>query len=219
MSDNASAKPRILILYYSFTHQTERVAQAMGEVFTELGCMVTLCNIEFTDQHYKIERPLRPVIVKLCRWLVPQVLGKTGSVHVPAEILNGDYDLICLGSPTWWLNPAMPIVSFLQSSSARGLLSGKRFAVFAVCRGLWRNNVRRVRKLAQQQGAIFVDSAAFCFQGNQLQSSLSFISYMQHDANLDRCYGIKIFPFGVPAEGIGRAKEFARKLNHGLIKA
>ena len=153
----------------------------MGEVFRELDCDVELCNIEFVDERYRIELPFRPVIRKLLSWFLPQVLGKTGAVRVPEEILSGDYDLICLGSPTWWFNPAMPVVSFLKSSSASKVLAGKRFAVFAVCRKLWWNNMRRVKKLASKQGATFVDGAAFCFKGNQIQSALSFISYMKND--------------------------------------
>jgi len=211
-----AGKPRVLILYYSFTHQTQKVAEAMGEAFAELDCEVQLCNIEFVDERYRIALPFRPVIRKLLPWILPQVLGKTGKVRVPEEVLQGEYDLICLGSPTWWFHPAMPVVSFLKSSSASGLLAGKRFAVFAVCRKVWRHNVRRVKKLASQQGANFVDAAAFCFQGNEVQSALSFISYMQNDANLDRFWGVKIYEFGIPAEGIAKAKEFARQLATGL---
>ena len=103
-------KPRVLILYYSFTNQTEHVAEAMGDVFGQCGCEVRLCRIEFIDERYRMDRPFRPVIRRLLSWLLPQVLGKTGAIHVPEEITQGDYDLICLGSPTWWLNPAMPVV-------------------------------------------------------------------------------------------------------------
>lgn len=209
-------KPRVLILYYSFTNQTEHVAEAMGDVFGQLDCDVRLCKIEFVDERYRIDRPFRPVIRKLLSWMLPQVLGRTGAVHVPEDVLRGDYDLICLGSPTWWLNPAMPVVSFLKSSSASELLAGKRFVVFAVCRKLWWNNVRRVKKLARKQGATFVDAAAFCFRGNQVQSALSFISYLKNDVNLDRFWGIRIYEFGVPAEGIARAEEFARQLANEL---
>lgn len=209
-------KPRVLILYYSFSNQTRRVAEAMGEVFRESDCDVEECCIEFVDQRYRIEFPFRPVNPKLLSWLLPQLLGKTGAVRVPEEILDRDYDLICIGSPTWWFNPAMPIVSFLQSSSAGRLLSGKRFAVFTVCRKVWRHNLRRVKKLAGKQGGTFVDGATFCFQGSQLQSALSFISFMKNDKNLDRFWGVKIYDFGVPHEGIARAKEFARELGTGL---
>jgi hypothetical protein len=147
------------------------------------------------------------------------MLGKTGEVRVPEEVLAGDYDLVCIGSPTWWLNPAMPIVSFLQTPDAKRVLDGKRFAVFTVCRKIWWNNMRRVKKMAKKQGGEFVDGAAFCFQGSDLQSALSFISFMKNDANLDRFWGFKIYPFGVPEEGISRAKDFARQLSGELTKA
>ena len=209
-------KPRILILYYSFTNQTHRVAEAMGEAFAEQGCEVELCKIEFVDQRYQIQWPFRPVIPRLLGWLLPQVLGKTGSVHVPDRILETDYDLICLGSPTWWLNPAMPVASFLKTPNASRLLEGKQFAVFAVCRRLWWNNMRRVKKLARKQGATFLSGAAFCFRGNQIQSALSFISYMKHERNLDRFWGIRIYEFGVPSEGIARARTFASELSSEL---
>ena len=64
-----SAETRVLILYYSFTNQTHRVAEAMAEAFRESDCDVTLCQIEFIDERYKIEHPFRPVGRKLFSWL------------------------------------------------------------------------------------------------------------------------------------------------------
>ena len=209
-------KPRILMLYYSFTNQTRRIAETMGEVFRGLDCDVEECAIELIDKRYHIELPFRPVIRKLLGWLVPQLLGRTAAVRVPEEFLARDYDLICIGSPTWWLNPAMPIVSFLKSPAAGQLLNGRRFAVFTVCRKVWWNNMRHVKKMAKKQGGTFVDGAAFCFQGSDLQSALSFISYMKNDANLDRYCGVRIYEFGIPADGIDRARDFARELTAKL---
>lgn len=210
-------KPRVLILYYSLTNQTHRVAEAMGETFRDRGCDVDACCIEFVDERYRIELPFRPVLRKLASWFLPQVLGKTGDVRVTDEVLSGDYDFVCLGSPTWWVNPAMPIVSFLKSPSANRVLAGKRFAVFAVCRKVWWYNMRRVRKMGQKQGGEFVQGAAFCFRGSQLQSALSFISFMKNEANLDRFWGFKIYEFGIPDEGIARARDFARELADGFV--
>lgn len=205
-------KPRVLLLYYSFTHQTRNVAQAMAEVFREQGCETTECPIEFVDEHYRIAFPMRPFWPKLLGWFVPQLLGKTGAVKIPDGILDREYDLICIGSPTWWLKPAMPITSFLRSDAARKLLNGKRFAAFAVCRKIWWNNLRLVKKMAKRNGGTFVDGAAFCFRGNQIQTALSFINYMQTETNRERSCGIRIYDFGVPPEGIEQAQAFAREL-------
>lgn len=208
-------KPRVLLLYYTFTNQTRRVSSAMAEVFREQGWEAHECAIEFIDERYRIEFPFRPFWPKLMRWFLPQLRGKTGKIYVPEDVVNGEFDLICIGSPTWWLNPAMPVVSFLKSESSRRLLAGKPFVVFTVCRAIWRNNLRIVKKLAQRQGGSFVDAAAFCFQGNQLQTALSFLCYMQTESNRDRYFGIKIYNFGIPEEGIEKARSFARDLANG----
>lgn len=211
-------KPRVLILYYSFTNQTRRVAEAMSEVFGELDCEVEKCAIQFIDEQYHLQLADKPLLLRTIMSLLPaQLRGKTGKIRVPEEILKRDYDLICIGSPTWWFFPAMPIVSFLESEGAKQLLENKRFAVFAVCRAIWWHNLRQVKRMAQKQGGTFVDGAAFCFDGGYIRSELSFISYMKNDADLGRFWGFKIYKFGVSDEGIARAKEFARGLGRGLL--
>ncbi len=209
-------KPRVLLLYYSFTHQTRRVAEAMAESFHDCGCETVLCPIEFTDHRYPMQFPFKPFLRTILGWVVPQLLGRVGQVSVPQEIVEQHFELICIGSPTWWLKPAMPIVSFLNTNSARRLLDGRSFAVFVVCRALWRFNLSKVRKLASKQGGHFIRGAAFCFQGNQVQSMLSFINYLKTGADRERCWGVKLFKFGVPQDGLDKAKAFARELAETL---
>jgi hypothetical protein len=63
--------------------------------------------------------------------------GGTGEIRIPDEAADGDYDLICIGSPKWWLKTRVPIRSFLKSDAAGRLLGGKRYAAFVVCRRYW----------------------------------------------------------------------------------
>ena len=209
-------KPRVLFLYYTFTNQTKRVADAMAEVFREQGCETQHCAIEFVDERYRIGLPFKPFWPKLLWWLWPQLRRKTGKVLIDPDVINGEFDLICIGSPTWWLHPAMPIMSFLKSDDARRLLEGKHFAVFAVCRAVWWNNVRLVKKMASQHGGKFVAAAALCFKGNDIQSALSFINYMRNGTERDRYWGVKIYEFGVSSEAIEKAKSFAGELAASL---
>ena len=51
-----------------------------------------------------------------------QLRGATGEIRIPDEAREGDYDLICVGSPTWFFRPSVPIRSFLKSESARRCL-------------------------------------------------------------------------------------------------
>ena len=141
----------------------------------------------------------------------------TGKVRVPEAIVAGNYDLICIGSPSWWLHPAMPIVSFLRGEAAGRLLRGRPFAVFVVCRGAWANNLRIVRMLGERAGGTPVESEAFCFSGTTLQSALTFINYLQTGVNRDRYWGVRIHAFGVPQAGLTAAQAFARRLADRLL--
>ncbi len=71
----------------------------------------------------------------------------TGEIRIPPEAESGDYDLVCIGSPTWWLTTCMPIRSYLESDEAGRLLKGKSVAGFVVCRRYWKNNLETVMKL------------------------------------------------------------------------
>ena len=208
--------PRILILYYSFTKQTLRVAESMAERFREHGCDVVLSPIQFVDSRYEMNFPWRPFWPKLLRMIWPELRGKTGAIQVDAESLQGDFDLICLGSPTWWLHPALPVVSFLKSEHARQVLAGRRFAVFAVCRAFWWWNSRKVTKLAERVGGKHVDRAAFVFDGNQIQSMLSFINYVSYGKDRERFWGCRIYAFGVTSKGLEKARSFATELFNQL---
>ncbi len=48
----SETKPKILIVYYTYTQQNSRVTEAMAKAFDERGCEVTQAAIEFTDKRY-----------------------------------------------------------------------------------------------------------------------------------------------------------------------
>ncbi len=45
-----AAKPRVLIVYHTYTKQTGRVVDAIAKELEARGCEVTKAMIEFTDQ-------------------------------------------------------------------------------------------------------------------------------------------------------------------------
>ena len=95
---------------------------------------------------------MRHVWPDFLRVLPAQTRRATGEIRTPDEVRNGHYDLICIGSPTWWRTTNMPMRSFLKSDEARKLLAGRPFAVFVVCRRYWRENLETVRKLGEKKG-------------------------------------------------------------------
>lgn len=209
-------RPRVLLLYYSYTGQSQKVLEAAGEVFRERGYDVTTAPIEFTDPRYaeRFSRfPMRSVWPDFLGMLPAQTLQRTGDIRTPDAVRSGDYDLICIGSPTWWSTVSMPLRSFLKSHEARNLLEGKRFAVFVVCRRKWRGNLAGVRKLAEKKGGRYLDGIHFTYPGSELSSMLSLTSYLGSGQYKDRYLGIKLPPTNISTDQLEESRRFAARIS------
>jgi menaquinone-dependent protoporphyrinogen IX oxidase len=226
MTDEASMdpirRPRVLFVYYTYTQQSLRVVEAMADALRQRGCEVRQAGIEFTDRRWaeRFSRlPLRHAVLDILGMLPAQLRGATGEIRIPDEAREGDYDLICVGSPTWFFRPSVPIRSFLKSESARRILNGKRFAAFVVCRRYWSINLKAVRKLGSKQGGEYVDGIHFSFAGGQVRSLLSLISYFAKGENRERYLGVKIPPSLLKPDYVEQARTFANELADGLEPA
>ncbi|QZT64976.1 flavodoxin family protein [Mycolicibacterium austroafricanum] len=210
-----SGPPRVLLLYYSYTGQSKKVLGAAGDVFRARGYEVTEAPIEFTDPRYaeRFSRfPMRRVWPEFLGMLPAQTLQRTGDIRTPDAVRTGDYDLICIGSPTWWDTVSMPLRTFLTSHEARNLLEGTRFAVFVVCRRKWRKNLAGVRKLAEKKGGRYVDGIHFTYPGGELASMLSLTSYLGSGEYKDRYLGVKLPPTNINDEHLEESRRFASRV-------
>ncbi|TVS83558.1 flavodoxin family protein [Mycobacterium helveticum] len=225
MNDGASAQhdargPRVLLLYYTYTGQSLKVLEAAAEVFRDRGCDVQKARIEFTDRRFaeRFSRfPMRRVWPDMLSVFPAQLRRATGEIRTPEAVREGDYDLICIGSPTWWRTVSMPMRSFLKSTEARELLAGKPFAVFVVCRRYWRENLTAVRKLGEKQRGRYVDGIHFAYPGGQLRSMLSLTSYLGTGEYRDRYLGVRIPKTNVQPEQLEQTRKFASALADRLF--
>jgi multimeric flavodoxin WrbA len=225
MTDTTSAgggarPPRVLLLYYSYTGQSHKVLEAAGEVFRSRGCEVREAEIKFTDKRYaeKFSRfPMRRVWPDMLSVLQAQRRNETGEIQTPDTVRDGDYDLILIGSPTWWDTVSMPLRSFLKSDEARKLFSGKPFAVFVVCRQFWRGNLEGVRELAEEQGGQYVDEIHFTYPGNTLRSMLALTSYLGSGEYRKKYLGLRLPPTNVQPEQLEQTRTFAGRLADRLL--
>jgi flavodoxin len=193
--------PRVLIVYYTHTQQAKRVADVVTEVLQARGCDVSQASIEFTDPRFteKFSRfPFKHAVFDL------------------EAAKDGDYDLVCLGSPTWFFTANMPLRSYLKSDEAKKVLAGKPFAAYVVCRRYWSVNMREVKKLANKQGGKFVDSIKFQYEGGQIRSLLALLSYFGKGEMRERSLGIKIPPTNLKPDFGDQARAFANKLADSL---
>ena len=219
-SNNAGeTKPRVLFVYYSHTQQAQRVCEAMAEVMRGRGCDVSQAGIEFTDPHYAKNFstfPFKHAVFGIVPLLLPQLRRKTGQIRIPDEAKAGDYDLIVLGSPTWFFTTNMPLRSYLKSDEAKTVLSGKPFGAYVVCRRYWSVNLKEAKKLATAQGGKYVDGIRFTYQGGQIRSLLSLLSYFGKGEMRERSLGIKIPPTNLKPDFGDQATAFANKLADSL---
>ena len=223
-SDGAdSRRPRVLLLYYSYTGQSQKVLEAAGEVFEGRGAEVVKAAIEFTDPRYSepfSRFPMHRVWPEMLSVLKAQQRDDIGQIRVPDAVRDaGGYDLICIGSPTWWKNASMPLRSFLVSDDARRLLDGKPFAVFTVCRQFWLENLTAVRDLAGAAGGKFVDEIHFTYPGDSFRAMLSLTSYLGSGQYRDKYLGLRIPPTNVQPEQLEQARQFAAGLADRLFGA
>jgi menaquinone-dependent protoporphyrinogen IX oxidase len=219
---NAPPKPSVLFVYYSHTQQSLRVADAMADVLRQRGCDVALAGIELTDPRYaaKFDKfPFRHAVLDLLTVLPAQTRRSTGQIRIPEVAREGDYDLVCFGSPTWWFKTNLPLRSYLKSDEAGKVLSGKPFAAYVVCRRYWSINLRTVKKLGTRQGGEYIDGVRFTFEGGQVRSLLSLLSYFGKGENRERYLGVKIPPSLLKPDFLEQARTFANELADGLASA
>jgi menaquinone-dependent protoporphyrinogen IX oxidase len=219
LSDAGVTGPRVLFVYFTYTQQSLKVAEAMADVLRGRGCDVQLARIELTDSRYadRFTRfPLRHALFDIVGMMPAQVRSATGEISIPDQARDGDYDLVVIGSPTWWIKTSVPIRSYLKSDEAGRILDNTRFAAYVVCRRYWGFNLRGVRKLGIERGGEYADGMHFSFAGGQIRSLLSLISYFGKGENRERYLGVKIPPTNLKPDYLEDAQSFASRLADGL---
>jgi hypothetical protein len=214
-----ASQPRVLFVYFTYSQQTLKVVEAMSDVLRTRGCDVVQARIEFTDPRWagRFSRfPMLHPFLNIFGMIPAQFRHATGTINVPESVSEGDYDLICIGSPSWWLNPCMPIRSFLESDLAGKVLAGKPFAAVIVCHRYWKDNLRTVKALGIKNGGKFVDAIWFIAAGGPINSMMAFFSFVSTGVIKDRYLGFKIPPAGLQPSYLGQAQTFAGALADGL---
>jgi hypothetical protein len=215
-------KPSILFVYYTYSQQTLRVVESMAGVLRQRGCDVQLSKIEFTDPRYSgrfARFPLRHAYLDIFGMILPQFRGVTGQIRIPDEVWTGNYDLVCIASPTWWLHPCMPIRSFIESEVAWTLLAGKRCAAVAVAHRYWRDDLRILKQHIVKRGGDYIDGGHFTAGGGPVNSMLALFSYLSSGLTKERYLGIKIPPATLQPSYVEESQSLANRLANSLMGA
>jgi len=206
-------KPRVLIVYYTFSKQTERVGDVIATTLEGRGADVTKARIELTDKRWakRFEKvPMRFPMVKIVGMLPAQIRQATGEIAIPPEAQEGDYDLVVIGSPTWWFRVSLPIRSYLKSPAAKKVLDGKPFAGFSTSRRYWHYNVGNIRRFGEADGGRWIAETHFVAKGNQVQSMLAWLSYMSGFTYFNKM--LRLPPTNLQSGFEAQARQFAELL-------
>jgi len=113
----------------------------------------------------------------------------------------------------------VPVRSFLESDTASQVLAGKPFGVAVCCRRYWKHNLKTVRKLGVERGGVFADGIHFRYQGGQVRSLLSLLSYLGSGQYRERYLGVRIPPTNIQDYHLETARKFADGLASRLLAA
>jgi hypothetical protein len=85
------------------------------------------------------------------------------------------------------------------------------------CRRYWKHNLKTVRRLGTERGGVFADGIHFRYQGGQVRSLHSLLSYLGSGEYRQRYLGVKIPPTNLQDYHLEAARKFAAGLADRLL--
>jgi menaquinone-dependent protoporphyrinogen IX oxidase len=215
-------KPSVLFAYFTYTNQTKKVLDPMAQVLRDQGCDVTFAQIELTDPRYekRFESfPLKKPYREMFGMIPAELRDKPVEIAIPDAVTEKEYDFFVVGAPTWWLSTDVAMRTFMESDTAKQILNGKPFATVICCRRYWKHNFKTLKRKGRACGAEFVDGIHFTYQGGQVRSLLSLLSYLGKGNIRDKYLGVTIPPTNIQDYHLEQARQFGTQLATQLAPA
>ena len=133
---------------------------------------------------------MRFPLLRIVGMLPAQIRQATGEIQVPPEARSGGYDLVVIGSPTWWFRVSIPIRSYLRSPAANAVLGGTAFAGFSTSRRYWKHNVGDIKRFGEQAGGRWIARRTSSRQATRSSRCWPGLAPCRASAYLDRILGL-----------------------------
>lgn len=197
------------IFYYSMTGQCEAAAQAIKEALPD--CQVHLVRVRPTEPRWQIGVPFRPMWRTFFGTLLPTLRGDPIAIETDPPRWP-EADVVMVGSATWWNRPCLPMRSLVRSEEFRAHVKGKPVALFAACRGAYKNNLKTLDRDVTEAGGRVVAREKLTFTGTLLGTFLTFFAMLRFGAPRRRWLGLDLPPYGLLPGTLEKAKAFARRV-------
>lgn len=131
----AVRKKQVLIVYYSFSGQTQLLIQRVASGLRESGLEVVterlqpVNHIQFPFSSWK--KMAKVMVYSFFRWRVP--------IQPVGDFVLKEWDLILIAGPTWSYNPSGPVLDFLDRYGST-LCKGAVVLPLISCRSYWRTH-------------------------------------------------------------------------------
>lgn len=207
---------RVLILYHSLTGRTAEVVTRIDAALRDGG--------HVTDRHRMMAAEPWEFPISRTRFLWRNAQCWAGMDMnmpiLPLDLGEGPWDHVVLGTQTWHLNPAFPVLAFLDSDEAE-VLRGKIVTPVITCRNRWRSCLEILTRKLLQRGARVAGAYVLSDPPQHLMPTLFYL-FNGHDPTPGSFFEERSGrPFHFAEEDLATADAFgaqlARQLGEGEI--
>lgn len=181
---------KVLVLYYSQTGQLKEIAN---------NCLAPLVNdseidVDFVSIETEHTFPFPWTRLEFFNAFPESVYGTPFKLKEVQVDEDKDYDLIVLAYTVWYMNPSIPISSFLQSEKAKRIFKGKPIVTLLGSRNMWVLAQEKVKLHLKNLDSNLVGNIVLIDRNPNLVSIITIIRWM--------FYGKKNPFWGFPRAGI-----------------
>ena len=201
---------KILVLYYSQTGQLTRIVDNLLKPVRRIPEVSVVIEELQPDPPY----PFPWSAYRFCDVFPESVAGTPCRLRPLTCDLDDDYDLIILAYTVWYLAPAIPVSTFLQSPEAARLFQNRPVVTLIGCRNMWLLAQERVKRAIADVGGRLCGNIVLTDRTNNLIGVLTIAVWML-TGRKDRF--LKVFPLpGISEEDIEAAERFGAPLAERL---
>ncbi len=214
MGSSSTAEKNILILYFSYSHQTKNLLQAMSRGMDDHPVKVMLQRIEPTTPLYfpigTVPKTFWKMVCTLFRQRIP-------IKSLPESCFNR-YDLVILAGPTWSYNPSGPILA-LFDRDGKQLFKDQVVIPLISCRGYWRLHWWGLKSLLSKCGATVPNLIVFSHPSKEPWRTVGVFLKLAGKVP-ERMSWIKkhYHKYGHTRAQIAEARNFGEQIAHALVK-
>lgn len=149
-------KKRVLIVYYTYTHQTKVQLRHLIAGLEGAG-------IEVVQERLAPITPYKfpfKTFIPLATAMVMTFFQKRMTIAPVAACCVDAWDCVVLAGPTWSYNPSGPMLDFLDRYG-RDVCGGKRVVPLISCRAYWRLHFWTIKRRLGRYGSVVENPIVF----------------------------------------------------------